>query len=180
MTIRGGVFQCLGGVMVVVWKKKGGAKQVDIAMWLKIEAECVLYMAANSHPPNSCSAFLPHALHDFVPQIGEEGCKMGLVIYGPSQMGKTTWSRSLGRHNYYKGQFDLNSFNDTVDYHMFDDMDKFSFFKYKLCFGNEDFVISAKYRKERKIVGGKACIYICNSLPRPRDFGSSANFDWWI
>jgi Geminivirus rep protein central domain/Geminivirus Rep catalytic domain len=123
---------------------------------------------------------VPHVLRDFVGHMGDDGRKMGLVLFGPSRMGKTAWSRSLGRHNYFKGRFDAHTFDDTVQYHVFDDVDKFSLFRFKLWFGGDDFTIDAKYCKDVRVSGGKPCIFVCNQLPRPRDVGDGGAFDWWI
>jgi hypothetical protein len=123
---------------------------------------------------------LPRALQDFVLYMELDGRKMGLVLFGPSRMGKTAWARSLGHHNYFKGRFDINTFDDSALYHVFDDIDKFSLFKYKLWFGADDFIIDGKYKKDAKITGGKPCIFICNDLPRVRDHGSVSNHEWWL
>lgn len=122
-------------------------------------------------------ARVPRPLRDFIPHMATPGRKTALVLWGPSRMGKTAWARSLGRHNYWKGGLNINNYDADASYHIFDDLRKFRDFDYKSWMGADDFTCSGKYNKEITIKGGKAVIFICNQLPKPRD---CVDFDWWI
>ncbi|XP_028081381.1 uncharacterized protein LOC114282835 [Camellia sinensis] len=45
-----------------------------------------------------------------------------ILIEGPSRIGKTCWTHSLGPHNYYSSHIDLRDHNDDALYNIIDDV----------------------------------------------------------
>lgn len=131
-------------------------------------------------PPLYVSPFVfyavPAPLLAWELHMEEPGRHFGLVLYGPTRTGKSSWARSLGRHNYWKGAFNVNAYDAEAKYNVFDDLDDFRSFKYKSWMGNDPFTVSGKYLKERRI-DPKPCIFICNQLPAVK---LHSDFDWWI
>lgn len=91
-------------------------------------------------------------------------------MYGPSRTGKTMWARSLGRHIYFGGLFNLDQVTDlTVEYAIFDDINGgLEFFhSYKSWLGHQaEFTCTDKYRGKKQITWGKPAIYLSNNDPR--------------
>nr|UBQ66296.1 Rep protein [finch CRESS-DNA virus] len=96
------------------------------------------------------------------------------------RVGKTLWARSLGKHVYFGGLFNLGELDDTndVDYAVFDDMQGgFDFFHgYKFWLGAQaEFTVTDKYKGKRHIKWGKPSIWLCNLCP------AAEKVDWeWI
>lgn len=104
---------------------------------------------------------------------------MSLILYGPTRLGKTLWARSLGRHAYFGGLFNMEDVMnlDDVEYAVFDDMQGgFDFFHaYKFWLGCQDeFTVTDKYKGKRKIKWGKPSIWLCNINPA----GEKVDWDW--
>lgn len=88
-------------------------------------------------------------------------------MVGPSRTGKTEWARSLGRHVYFNGLFNLDDFDETADYVIFDDFNIEFLPQYKSWFGaQKTFTVSDKYRHKRTVKWGKPLIWIGNDDPR--------------
>nr|AFD63082.1 replication associated protein [Tobacco yellow dwarf virus-A] len=86
-----------------------------------------------------------------------------LYICGPSRTGKTTWARSLGRHNYWNGTIDFTVYDDHATYNVIDDIPfKFVPLWKQLIGCQSDFTVNPKYGKKKKIKGGVPCIILCN------------------
>lgn len=93
-----------------------------------------------------------------------------LVLYGETRTGKTVWARSLGRHGYSAGLFNLaEHIASDHEYNVFDDIAggaKF-FPQYKQWLGcQSNFTSSDKYTKKVLIRGGLPAIWIGNTDPR--------------
>ncbi|AIF34808.2 replication-associated protein [Sewage-associated circular DNA virus-2] len=85
-----------------------------------------------------------------------------LVLIGPSRTGKTTWARSLGRHVYWNSLVNLDVWSPLADYIIFDDVDIDFLPGYKCWLGaQKEFTVTDKYKKKRKIMWGKPCIWLC-------------------
>jgi hypothetical protein len=102
-----------------------------------------------------------------------------LLIWGPSQLGKTLVARSFGKHSYFADLFNLDEFNVDGEYAVFDDMRKgFREFNYKGFLGGQhQFNASDKYKKKRTIVFGKPSIFLCNDNPMLMNKGY-VDVDW--
>ncbi|AGT45433.1 Rep [Chickpea chlorosis virus-B] len=89
--------------------------------------------------------------------------RKSLYICGPTRTGKTTWARSLGRHNYFNGGVDFTNYDDKATYNIVDDI-PFKFCpNWKQLVGSQrDFTVNPKYGKKRVIKGGIPCIIIVN------------------
>ena len=98
-----------------------------------------------------------------------------LVIWGPSRMGKTQWARSLGVHDYMKGNMNPDGFTDTCAYRIFDDFNDMKKIDWRSYIGGDPFIITGKYIKPR-LVMPKPTIIISNYLPKVEH----NMFDWWI
>ncbi|OAX31020.1 hypothetical protein K503DRAFT_788101, partial [Rhizopogon vinicolor AM-OR11-026] len=76
------------------------------------------------------------------------------------------WARSLGRHIYFGGDFDLSQWDDEAEFAVFDDFtDNQCLVKYKMLFGaQKNVVLTDKYRRKMAIKWGKPCILLTNTL----------------
>jgi len=94
-----------------------------------------------------------------------------LVLYGPSQTGKTTWARSLGKHIYVLGLVSgrICSEAPDVDYAVFDDIRggiKF-FHSYKEWLGCQAYVtVKELYKEPKQLPWNKPSIWCSNMDPR--------------
>lgn len=89
---------------------------------------------------------------------------------GRSRLGKTEWARSLGRHMYFNGMLNLDSWDDDAKYIILDDFNC-DIGKYlpmwKSFFGAQrEFTLTDKYRKKRTVRFGKPLLWLCNCLPQ--------------
>ncbi|KAG1884935.1 hypothetical protein F4604DRAFT_1918604 [Suillus subluteus] len=93
-----------------------------------------------------------------------------LVLYGATRLGKTLWARSLmGKHVYFSLLFNLDQYEDDVDYAIFDDLQGGMEYwpAYKGWLGGQmRFNVTDKYRHKVKIDWGRPCIYLANSDPQ--------------
>lgn len=94
-----------------------------------------------------------------------------LVLYGPSQTGKTTWARSLGKHVYVLGLVSgkICSEAPDVEYAVFDDIrGGIKFFPaYKEWLGCQAVVtVKELYKEPRQLPWGKPTIWCSNVDPR--------------
>lgn len=111
-----------------------------------------------------------HTPHDLQVYLDTEFIKTDrpktLVLVGPSRMGKTVWARSLGSHNYMNSLFSLDEFNESLNYLILDDID-FDYIpgRKAFFFAQNEFILTDKYRKKKKIRWGKPTIYLCNVEP---------------
>lgn len=89
-----------------------------------------------------------------------------LVLVGPSRLGKTVWARSLGTHNYMNSLFSLDEFDESRDYLILDDID-FDYIpgRKAFFFAQNEFILTDKYRKKKKVRWGKPTLYLCNTEP---------------
>lgn len=88
---------------------------------------------------------------------------MGLLMIGPSRLGKTAWARSLGRHMFHSGLFSLDNWDEGAKYCVFDDIDWDYFPNKKQLLGSQyEFTITDKYRRKRTVKYGKPWIYCMN------------------
>lgn len=75
--------------------------------------------------PNFCN--VPNDLHEWArenirPENDKTHRPISRILEGPSRMGKTYWTRSLGTHNYYCNHVDLAHHNDDVCFNIIDDV----------------------------------------------------------
>lgn len=108
----------------------------------------------------------------------------GLVLYGATRLGKTVWARSLGKHAYFGGLFNLDEFN-AIDcqYAVFDDINGgFGYFpSYKQWLGGQyEFTVNDKYKHKMSVRWGKPSIWLCNTDPRLDAYkpGGRPDFEW--
>jgi len=87
-----------------------------------------------------------------------------LLLVGPTRLGKTVWARSLGRHMYMCGSFNLDDWDDAAQYLVLDDI-PWKYLPSKKCFlgGQLEFVLTDKYRKKKTVRFGKPTIYSMNN-----------------
>jgi len=92
--------------------------------------------------------------------IGRPKC---LILVGPSRTGKSMWSRSLGTHMYFQGMFNLDDWDDSARYAVFDDID-WKFFPSKKQFigCQSNFVLTDRYRKKKTVMYGLPGILCMN------------------
>lgn len=90
-----------------------------------------------------------------------------LVLIGASRLGKTEWARSLGRHAFCGGLFNIDQIHEDVKYAVFDDVDINFFPHYKNWFGAQaEFTATDKYRGKKNLIWGKPMIWCNNDDPR--------------
>lgn len=87
-----------------------------------------------------------------------------MILVGDSRLGKTFWARSLGKHFYCNGLFNLDDIDVSATYGVFDDIPVELFkYQYKQWMGCQlQFNCTDKYKKKTKIIFGKPCIFLYN------------------
>ncbi|QCO93525.1 replication-associated protein [Gopherus associated circular DNA virus 3] len=88
-----------------------------------------------------------------------------LMLVGPSKTGKTHWARSLGRHIFFREQYDLEQFDKEADYVVFDDLEIDRVHAIKCWLGSMgEFSDTDKYKPKIRLHWGpyKCCIILCN------------------
>lgn len=100
-------------------------------------------------------------------------------------MGKTVWARSLGKHAYFGGLFNLDEFNEQdCEYAIFDDIaGGFGYVPaYKNWMGGQfEFTVTDKYKHKRTVRGwARPTIWVCNLDPRLDAYkpGGRPDFEW--
>lgn len=89
---------------------------------------------------------------------------------GLSWVGKTSWARSLGLHNYICGHMDFNAnvFRNDVMYNVIDDIPP-QYLRLKhwkeLIGAQKNWQSNCKYGKPVQVAGGAPAIILCNSGP---------------
>jgi len=111
----------------------------------------------------------------------------GLIVYGDTRLGKTELVRSLGKHCYFGGMFDLQEYldNPDVDFALFDDIDDVKFVPmYKFWLGaQKEFVCSDKYKHKTRVYWSRPSVWVANkSLLEYRDKrgNPSVDVDWLL
>ena len=106
---------------------------------------------------------------------------MSLCLWGPSRTGKTALARSFDHHNYWNGYFNLDTFDESAKYAIFDDVDLSQLCKWmKGWFGaQKEFTATDKYRAKRTIKWGKPSILLANDDPRLALARTGGDVDWW-
>nr|QCX29347.1 Replication-associated protein [Plant associated genomovirus 1]QCX29351.1 Replication-associated protein [Plant associated genomovirus 1] len=109
-------------------------------------------------------------LRDYGPGNTLNGRPKSLVLWGPTRTGKTLWARSLGRHLYFGGLFNMGELSDIDDaeYAVFDDMQGgFEYFHgYKFWLGGQsEFTVTDKYKGKKHVKWGKPTIWLSNVDP---------------
>nr|WOF76317.1 replication-associated protein [Sorghum arundinaceum associated virus] len=110
-----------------------------------------------------CNETITDWLGQNIYQVTPESRPMSLYICGPSRTGKSSWARSLGRHNYYMNGVDFSEYDSEALYNIIDDIP----FKYcpawKCLIGcQKNFQVNPKYMKRRRIKGGIPTIVLTN------------------
>ncbi|AXF50879.1 replication-associated protein [Lolium perenne-associated virus] len=115
---------------------------------------------------------IPDELTTWLSQRHEADRPKSLILTGPSRTGKTKWARSLGRHIYWNGAFDLSIFDNDAQYAIFDDFPDWDrFVQYKQWLGaQQHFTATDKYMKKTQIKWGKPCIILSNQNPLFKDY----------
>lgn len=72
---------------------------------------------------------------------------------------------------YFNGMFNVDEWDDSVAYAIFDDFNDWSlWFTYKQFLGaQEEFVVTDKYRGKRTVKWGKPCVLLSNEMPLFKD-----------
>ena len=104
-----------------------------------------------------------------------------LCLIGGSKLGKSLVARSFGKHNYFHGMWNLDEWDDSAVYNIFDDIPgQLHSFDYKGFLGAQhDLTVADKYKKKRHIQNGKPCIYISNNDPLKTKKGKEDR-DWLL
>jgi len=102
--------------------------------------------------------------------INRERRAISLFLGGPSRFGKTSWARSIGRHSYFCGLFNLDDYDHTGKYQIFDDFEwKFVPYRKQWFGGQLRFAVTDKYRRKTTIQnGGRPSIFLFNNDNDPR------------
>jgi len=123
----------------------------------------------------------------FLERPAEPGRVKGLIVYGDTRLGKTELVRSLGKHCYFGGMFDLQEYldNPDVEFALFDDIDDVKFVPmYKFWLGaQKEFVCSDKYKHKTRVYWGRPSVWVANkSLLEYRDKrgNPSVDVDWLL
>ncbi len=87
------------------------------------------------------------------------------MLVGPSKTGKTQWARSLGRHMFFRENFNLDDWDPEASYIVIDDMQMDRVPGWKVLLGSMgDMVLYDRYRPKKHVSWGprKCCIILCN------------------
>jgi len=87
------------------------------------------------------------------------------MLVGPTRLGKTEWARSLGRHIYMCGMFNLSVWDDQADYLILDDI-SFEFVggsRKSLWGSQKELTLTDKFCRKRAVKWGKPLIFLCNA-----------------
>jgi hypothetical protein len=86
------------------------------------------------------------------------------MVVGPTRLGKTEWARSLGRHMYMCGLFNLSVWDDQADYLVLDDIafDYIGGSRKSLWGSQREMTLTDKFQRKRSVSWGKPMIYLCN------------------
>ena len=106
-------------------------------------------------------------MQDMWAGAGPRGTRKSLWMYGPSRLGKTMLARSLGRHWYMNGSWNVDCYDDDALYGVLDDIPWESLQRYyKGIMGlQQDVTVTDKYKKKSVIKGGRPVIILTNTLP---------------
>jgi hypothetical protein len=97
---------------------------------------------------------------------GREARVPSLILFGGSQLGKSTWARSLGRHSYQHGMINPKNFDPQADYTIVDDVPLKFFTCWKEVIGcQSNWTIRCAYQRYTQITDGVPCIYIMSHDP---------------
>lgn len=125
-------------------------------------------------PPMECTTWYEENI------VAKPNRPLTLLLIGATRIGKTEWARSLGRHMYFNGMFNLEDYDETVDYIIFDDFDWEYFGSKKQWWGAQrEFTVTDKYRKKKTIKWGKPMIYLCNPEEDPFINTKMTSHDWF-
>lgn len=94
-----------------------------------------------------------------------------LVLLGESRLGKTAWARSLGRHMYFRGHFNIDKWDPEAKYIVFDDI-PWAFIPQKKSLLTQmgECDITQKYRPVRTINVTMPAIVLANPGDGPDEF----------
>lgn len=133
----------------------------------------VEYAAPHVHYPNITTDMMQWVV-DELPKT--DRAKM-LLVKGPTRIGKTAWARSLGRHMYWKGMFNLDKWDDDATYMVVDDIEwKFVPYKKNILTCAGECELTDRYRHKKTVICNKPCIYLTNNW---EDYGDVANEEYW-
>lgn len=85
-------------------------------------------------------------------------------MVGPTRLGKTEWARSLGRHIYMCGLFNLSVWDNDAEYLVIDDI-SFEFMggsRKSLWGSQKELTLTDKFARKRSVKWGKPMIFLCN------------------
>jgi len=86
------------------------------------------------------------------------------MVVGPSRLGKTEWARSLGRHIYMCGLFNLAKWDNEAQYLVIDDI-SFPLIgggRKALWGSQKELTLTDKFARKRAVKWGKPMIFLCN------------------
>lgn len=129
----------------------------------------IFYTPKNDYIPyyKKETFIIPEEVTEWIAQIGQPRCNL-LFLTGPPNTGKTAMIRSLGRHAYVSGMWNLEPFDAKYDYVVFDDLSWQSVESYLepmrfIFLGKDEVTVTDKYRRKKRLVcQGKPCVIICN------------------
>jgi len=113
-------------------------------------------------------------------ELGNPDRPKTLWLTGASRLGKTEWARSLGRHMYFNGSFNLDDWDADATYIVWDDFDwKWLPYRKQFVGAQRQFVVSDKYRKKRSITWGKPSIFVWNDDNDPWRSFTTRELEWY-
>lgn len=86
------------------------------------------------------------------------------MVVGPTRLGKTEWARSLGRHIYMCGLFNLSVWDDEAEYLVIDDIsfEHWGGSRKALWGAQKELTLTDKFARKRAVKWGKPMIVLCN------------------
>ena len=106
---------------------------------------------------------LPPRATEWVDQRADRDRPKSLILVGATRTGKTEWARSLGRHIYFNSVFNLDKWDSSAEYAIFDDCEWQFIPSKKGWFGaQKEFDCTDKYRHKKTLQWGRPSIFLCN------------------
>lgn len=121
---------------------------------------------------------LPQAITDWLKnEFTKKKRARCLILVGPSQLGKTSWARSLGPHVFWNGMTAMELWDDKAKYIVYDDIEwKYIPNKKSMLTAMGDTNVTDKYMKKKPIYNNKPAIVCTNDVP---EHETKALADYW-
>lgn len=107
-----------------------------------------------------------------------------LILCGATQLGKTEWVRSMGKHIYWKGLLKLDDLKRSdYDFIVIDDVEwehVHASVRKSVLLGTGDCIVTDRYVKKLAVCADKPCVFLCNPPEGAARFNSFWRDAYWV